>query len=97
MKTSLFIALTPLLTFSVAHAGCEDGAAMAEQAVINKYNIRPSCGVVSKPYGFKATQDGEIHRVEVICRGQPTDAYEVKLVEIEDAVCTVESITPLDL
>lgn len=100
MKTKALLAILTI-TGSIQAFACEDGPSMAEDAVIRKLekteppSVVKNCKAIAKDMKeipSKGTSPNmELHLVGVVCRKTPKAMnFEVKLIEVEDAVCYVK-------
>jgi hypothetical protein len=82
---------------SMAHAGCEDGANIAEQAVHSLIHQKfpmvdmNLCAASADENSMQETATGEIWTVTFACTTGLASKYEVQLIELEDAVCTAQA------
>lgn len=84
-----------MISVHSAIAGCEDGANMAEEAVIRMTaksypTAHQTCR--TQTVFIRQTNDGEIDTVKRFCKGHYAGSFDVILIEFEDAVCFVKSI-----
>lgn len=103
MKTMMILSLLVANIFALtAHAGCEDSTNLSEQAVVESIQKKfptmnlNQCTVTVDEEFAQVTSTGEVWIVNFSCTTGLSSQYKVELTEFEDAVCMVETVSPLN-